>query len=89
MNHLVSDLDIQDIKYIDAVVPSDCYVDEDTFSVAVEILDFFMDNEEAGLRHVCEADLEDLRDLLYKETDGAVKITILEDRIYEGAFPKR
>ena len=89
MNHLVSDLDIEDIKYIKAVVPSDVYVDEDIFSEAVEILDGFMEHEDDRLRHVCEADLEELRDLLFKETDGAVKITILKDRIFEGKFPKR
>ena len=88
MNHLVSDLDIEDITYIKAVVPSDVYVDEETFSEAVEILDFFVEHEESGLRHVCAVHLDDLKNLLEKESDGAVKITILKDSIFEGAFPK-
>ena len=76
MNHLVSDLDIEDIKHIDAVVPSDVYVDEETFSEAVCLLDHFVDNEEDNDKLRMLWDLQGLKDLLHDATAGAVEITI-------------
>ena len=76
MNHLVSDLDIEDIKHIDALVPSDVYVDEETFSEAVSLLDHFVDNEEANDKLRMLWALQGLKDLLHDATAGAVEITI-------------
>lgn len=76
MNHLVSDLDIEDIKHIDAVVPSDAYVDEETFSEAVSLLDHFVDNEEDNDKLRMLWALQGLKDLLHDATAGGVEITI-------------
>jgi hypothetical protein len=48
MNYLVSDLDIEDIKFIKASYPQDAELDSATFSEAVDFLDSFVDNEEDG-----------------------------------------
>jgi len=79
MNYLVSDLDIEDIKFINSSYPQDAALDHATFSEAVDWLDTFVDNEEAedNLRMLWA--LQGLKDLLHDATSGAVKITIFRE----------
>ena len=79
MNYLVSDLDIEDIKFIKASYPQDAELDSATFSEAVDFLDSFVDNEEDGDELRMLWDLQGLKDLLHDATAGAVKITIFTE----------
>ena len=76
MNHLVSDLDIEDIKHIDASYPQDAALDSATFSEAVDWLDTFVENEESNDKLRMLRALQGLKDLLHDATAGAVEITI-------------
>ena len=76
MNHLVSDLDIEDIKQIDASYPQGVALDSATFSEAVDWLDYFVDNEESNDKLRMLWALQGLKDLLHDATAGAVEITI-------------
>ena len=76
MNYLVSDLDIEDIKHIDASYPQGASIDSATFSEAVSLLDHFVDNEEDGRKLDMLWNLQGLKDLLHDATAGAVEITI-------------
>ena len=76
MNYLVSDLDIEDIKHIDASYPQGVSIDSATFSEAVCLLDHFVDNEEDGRKLDMLWNLQGLKDLLHDATAGAVEITI-------------
>ena len=79
MNHLVSDLDIEDIKFINSYYPQDAELDAETFSEAVDWLDTFVENEEDGDKLRMLWALQGLKDLLYDATAGAVKITIFRE----------
>ena len=79
MNYLVSDLDIEDIKFITASYPQDAELDAVAFSEAIDILDTFVDNEEDGDTWKMKTGLQDLKDHLFHATDGAVKITIFTE----------
>ena len=81
MNYLVSDLDIEDIKFITSSYPQDATIDSATFSEAVAFLDCFVDNEEVGDKIRMLWDLQGLKDLLHDATAGAVKITIFRELI--------
>ena len=81
MNYLVSDLDIEDIKFINSSYPQDAAIDCATFSEAVDWLDTFVDNEESGDKPRMIWALQGLKDLLHDATAGAVKITIFQDRL--------
>lgn len=76
MNHLVSDLDIEDIKLIAVSYPQGTSLDDATFSEAVDWLDYFVDNEEDGDKLRMLWALQGLKDLLHDATSGAVEITI-------------
>ena len=76
MNHLVSDLDIEDIKQIKISYPQGTSLDDATFSEAVDWLDTFVDNEEDGDKLRMLWALQGLKDLLCDATSGAVEITI-------------
>ena len=76
MNHLVSDLDIEDIKFINSSYPQDAALDHATFSEAVGWLDIFVENEEDGDKLRMLWALQGLKDLLHGATAGAVEITI-------------
>ena len=76
MNHLVSDLDIEDITQVTVSYPQGTTLDSATFSEAVDFLDSFVDNEEDGDKLRMLWDLQGLKDLLYDATAGAVKMTI-------------
>ena len=81
MKYLVSDLDIEDIKFIAASYPQGTSLDDATFSEAVDWLDTFVDNEEDGDKPRMLWALQGLKDLLHDATSGAVKITIFRDRL--------
>ncbi len=81
MNYLVSDLDIEDIKFISSSYPKDATLDYETFSEAVDWLDTFVDNEEDGDDIGMLWALQGLKDLLHDATAGAVKITIFRELI--------
>ena len=81
MNHLVSDLDIEDIKFITASYPQDAALDSATFSEAVDWLDTFVENEEDDDKPRMIWALQGLKDLLHDATAGAVKITIFRELI--------
>ena len=81
MNYLVSDLDIEDIKFITASYPQDAALDSATFSEAVDWLDTFVENEEDGDKLRMLWALQGLKDLLHDATAGAVKITIFRELI--------
>lgn len=81
MNYLVSDLDIEDIKFITSSYPQDAELDSATFSEAVAFLDSFVDNEEDDDKLRMLWDLQGLKDLLHDATAGAVKITIFRELI--------
>ena len=81
MNYLVSDLDIEDIKFITASYPQDAALDSATFSEAVDWLDTFVENEEDGDKLRMLWALQGLKDLLHAATAGAVKITIFRELI--------
>lgn len=76
MNHLVSDLDIEDITNITSSYPQDATLDSATFSEAVCLLDHFVDNEEDNDKLRMLWALQGLKDLLHDATAGAVEITI-------------
>ena len=76
MNYLVSDLDIEDITEITASYPQGATLDSATFSEAVSLLDYFVDNEEANDKLRMLWALQGLKDLLRDATAGAVEITI-------------
>ena len=76
MNHLVSDLDIEDIKDIKVSYPQGTTLDSATFSEAVDWLDYFVDNEESNDKLRMLWALQGLKDLLHDATAGAVEITI-------------
>ena len=76
MNHLVSDLDIEDITEITISYPQDAALDSATFSEAVDWLDTFVENEESNDKLRMLWTLQGLKDLLYDATAGAVKMTI-------------
>ena len=76
MNHLVSDLDIEDISQITVSYPQGTTLDSATFSEAVDYLDSFVDNEEDGDKLRMLWNLQGLKDLLRDATAGAVEITI-------------
>ena len=79
MNHLVSDLDIEDIKFINSSYPQDAVLDDEAFSEAVDWLDTFVENEEDGDKLRMLWALQGLKDLLHDATAGAVKITIFRE----------
>ena len=81
MNYLVSDLDIEDIKFISSSYPKDATLDSAAFSEAVDWLDTFVDNEEDGDDIGMLWALQGLKDLLHDATAGAVKITIFRELI--------
>jgi len=81
MNYLVSDLDIEDIKFISSSYPKDATLDSAAFSEAVDWLDTFVDNEEDGDKPRMIWALQGLKDLLHDATAGAVKITIFRELI--------
>ncbi len=81
MNYLVSDLDVEDIKFINASYPKDATLDSAAFSEAVDWLDTFVDNEEDGDKPRMIWALQGLKDLLHDATAGAVKITIFRELI--------
>ena len=81
MNYLVSDLDVEDISYITASYPQGAELDSVAFSEAIDILDNFVDDEEDGETGEMLAGLQILKDPLFHATDGAVKITIFQDRL--------
>jgi hypothetical protein len=85
MNYLVSDLDIEDIKFIKASYPQDAELDSATFSEAVDFLDSFVDNEEDGDKLRMLWDLQGLKDLLRDATAGAVEITISQSLLSLGS----
>tara|TARA_Y100001972_G_C7393682_1_gene205335 strand:+ start:196 stop:468 length:273 start_codon:yes stop_codon:yes gene_type:complete len=76
MNHLVSDLDIEDISEITISYPQGAELDSETFSEAVSLLDHFVDNEESNDKLRMLWALQSLKDLLHEATAGAVEITI-------------
>jgi hypothetical protein len=76
MNYLVSDLDIEDITEITASYPQGATLDSATFSEAVSLLDYFVDNEEANDKLRMLWALQGLKDLLHEATAGEVEITI-------------
>jgi hypothetical protein len=81
MNYLVSDLDIEDIKFIASSYPQGTSLDDATFSEAVDLLDTFVDNEEDDDKLRMLWALQGLKDLLHDATSGAVKIEIFQDRL--------
>ena len=81
MNYLVSDLDIEDIKFINSSYPQDAELDSETFSEAVDWLDTFVENEEDDDKPRMIWALQGLKDLLHDATAGAVKITIFRELI--------
>ena len=76
MNYLVSDLDIEDITEITASYPQGATLDSATFSEAVSLLDYFVDNEESNDKLRMLWALQGLKDLLHEATAGEVEITI-------------
>ena len=76
MNYLVSDLDIEDISQITISYPQGAELDSATFSKAVSLLDYFVDNEESNDKLRMLWALQGLKDLLRDATAGAVEITI-------------
>ena len=76
MNYLVSDLDIEDISQITVSYPQGASLDYATFSEAVSLLDYFVDNEESNDKLRMLWALQGLKDLLRDATAGAVEITI-------------
>ena len=76
MNHLVSDLDIEDINQATISYPQGTTLDHATFSEAVDWLDSFVDNEESNDKLRMLWALQGLKDLLHDATAGAVKIAI-------------
>jgi len=76
MNHLVSDLDIEDINQATISYPQDAELDHATFSEAVDWLDTFVENEEDGDKLRMLWALQGLKDLLHDATAGAVKMAI-------------
>lgn len=81
MNYLVSDLDIEDIKSIEASYPQDAELDSFGFAEAIDILDTFSDAEEDGDEVAMLSGLQILKDHLFHATDGAVKITIFQEQL--------
>jgi len=73
---LVSDLDIEDITEITISYPQDASISCATFSEAVDLLDYFVDNEESGDKLRMLWALQGLKDLLHDATAGAVKMNI-------------
>ena len=76
MNHLVLDLDIEDINQATISYPQGTALDHATFSEAVDWLDTFVDNEEDGDKLRMLWALQGLKDLLHDATAGAVKMAI-------------
>jgi len=76
MNHLISDLDIEDITEITISYPQGASIDHATFSEAVDWLDSFVDNEESNDKLRMLWALQGLKDLLHDATAGAVKMAI-------------
>jgi len=79
MNYLVSDLDIEDIKFIIPSYPKGAELDSANFSEAVDILDTFSDAEEDEDKMSMISALQLLKDHLHDATAGAVKITIFRE----------
>ena len=79
MNHLVSDLDIEDINQVTISYPQGTSLDDATFSEAVCLIDTFVDNEEDGDKLRMLWALQGLKDLLHDATSGAVEINISRD----------
>ena len=76
MNHLVSDLDIEDINQATISYPQGTALDHAAFSEAVDWLDSFVDNEESNDKLRMLWALQGLKDLLHDATAGAVKMAI-------------
>ena len=76
MNYLVSDLDVEDISQVTISYPQGATLDSATFSEAVSLLDYFVDNEESNDKLRMLWALQGLKDLLRDATAGAVEITI-------------
>ena len=76
MNHLVSDLDIEDIKPSHLPTRRARRSTHATFSEAVDWLDSFVDNEEDGDKLRMLWALQGLKDLLHDATAGAAKMDI-------------
>ena len=76
MNYLVSDLDVEDISQVTISYPQGATLDSATFSEAVSLLDYFVDNEESNDKLRMLWALQGLKDLLHEATAGEVEITI-------------
>lgn len=81
MKYLVSDLDIEDIKFIAASYPNDVTIESLAFGEAIDILDTFSDAEEDEDEVDMLFWLQVLKNHLYDATSGAVKIEIFRDRL--------
>jgi hypothetical protein len=79
MNYLVSDLDIEDIKFIIPSYPKGAELDSFGFAEAIDILDTFSDAEEDEDKMSMLSALQLLKDHLHDATAGAVKITIFRE----------